>query len=49
MRYILPILAIGGFALAGCFPAERKAPPGHVKHMDGPGNSENAPGQMKKK
>jgi hypothetical protein len=50
MRIILALLALASFALAGCQLTVRSSdPPAKAKHADGPGNSENAPGQQKKK
>jgi len=44
MRWTLAIIVLVGlaaFATSGCF--------GRAKHLDGPGNSENAPGHNKHK
>jgi len=50
MRYLLPLLALAAFAASGCQAMIRSDdPPAKAKHADGPGNSENAPGQQKKK
>lgn len=50
MRLILPLLALATFAATGCQLTVRSSdPPAKAKHADGPGNSENAPGQQKKK
>lgn len=50
MRHLLLLLAITAFACAGCQMTVRSNdPPAKAKHADGPGNSENAPGQQKKK
>ncbi len=50
MRHLLLLLAITAFACAGCQMSVRSDdPPAKAKHADGPGNSENAPGQQKKK
>jgi hypothetical protein len=50
MRSLLPLLAITAFVSAGCDMTVRSNdPPAKAKHTDGPGNSENAPGQQKKK
>lgn len=50
MHRLLVLLAIAAFAGAGCQMTVRSDdPPAKAKHADGPGNSENAPGQQKKK
>lgn len=50
MRQLLPLLVIAACFCAGCQMTVRSDdPPAKAKHADGPGNSENAPGQQKKK
>lgn len=44
LRIMLLALVLGGWLVA-C--GGRPLPPGHAKHLDGPGHAEHAPGQQK--